>query len=135
MCVFVCVFVCVRVCVCVCVCVCACVMNMCMTMCMYVCMTMRVCMCVCVCEGVPPATRTLEPHGMPDPFYTGLDPTVNLAPTQSLYHFNCSVQLRVGDHLFLRPSEADAMLTFAHMRSVRGGHLSGLIPTYRGGIH
>ena len=40
----------------------------------------------------------------------------------------------VGDRVFLRPAEADAMLTYDSLTAVRNGTLIGRLETYRGGI-
>ena len=86
--------------------------------------------------GVPPAVVPVSPPSVvADPFYGALDSTVNLAPTQTLYHTNCSYgALGVGDHVFFRPTQADAMLTYKALTTVRGGEVVGAFATYRGGV-
>lgn len=71
------------------------------------------------------------------PSHPGL--ALNLLPTQALYHAFKS-NLGLGDYVFLRPSEGDAMLCFSTLHLIRGGSLLALAgdpkawSTFRGGL-
>ena len=59
----------------------------------------------------------------------------NIFPTQSLFHHGKKSELELGDLVFCRPKESDAMLGYGKLIGMRpGSRTIQVFETYRGGI-
>jgi hypothetical protein len=90
-------------------------------------------------EGISmPGSVVVHPPGLvPNPILALADPGgTNLFPTQQLLHPVVGEEGRIdiGDLVFARPEQADAMLGYGTIAWIEAGRVEFVVPTYRGGI-